>query len=128
MGKESAKVGQGKAFKEGWIKKDKDLLKATVRVLFIQSSSSMLMKIRQTNEIRDASREQLQTIQQTRTHPDSKVLLDLRKRKLIMMQKAISFEVKKGPKFAMEFVKEETDLTADMLATYAKLVTLVKQS
>lgn len=32
------------------------------------------------------------------------------------MQKAITFEVTKGPKFAKEFVREETDLTADMLA------------
>ncbi|KAL8811626.1 MAG: hypothetical protein Q9223_000131 [Gallowayella weberi] len=101
VGKESAKVGQGKAFKEGWIKKDKDLLRAT------------------TETIKDASREQLQTIQQTRTHPDPKVLSDLRKRKLVTMQKMISFEIKKGPKFAKEFVKEETDLTADMLATGA---------
>ncbi|KAL8950729.1 MAG: hypothetical protein Q9222_003248 [Ikaeria aurantiellina] len=101
VGKESAKVGQGKAFKEGWIRKDKDLLKAA------------------TDSIQDASREQLQTIQQTRTFPDVKILSDLRKRKLITMQKVISFEVKKGPKFAAEFVKEETDLTADMLATGA---------
>ncbi|KAL8825139.1 MAG: hypothetical protein Q9170_007914 [Blastenia crenularia] len=99
VGKESAKVGQGKAFKEGWIKKDKDLLKAT------------------TDSIQDASREQLQTIQQTRTHPDPRVLADLKKRKLITTQNIISFNVKKGPKFAAEFVKEETDLTADMLAT-----------
>ncbi|KAL8708365.1 MAG: hypothetical protein Q9220_006745 [cf. Caloplaca sp. 1 TL-2023] len=101
VGKESAKVGQGKAFKEGWIKKDKDFLRAT------------------TDSIKDASREQLQTIQQTRTYPDAKILSDLRKRKLVTMQKVISFEVKKGPKFAAEFVKEETDLTADMLATGA---------
>ncbi|KAL8804136.1 MAG: hypothetical protein Q9182_002770 [Xanthomendoza sp. 2 TL-2023] len=101
VGKESAKVGQGKAFKEGWITKDKDLLRAT------------------TETIQDASREQLQTIQQTRTHPDPKVLSDLRKRKLVNLQKVITFEMKKGPKFAKEFVKEETDLTADMLATGA---------
>ncbi|KAL8992144.1 MAG: hypothetical protein Q9169_007334 [Polycauliona sp. 2 TL-2023] len=101
VGKETAKVGQGKAFKEGWIKKDKDLFKAA------------------TDRIHDASQEQLQTIQQTKTHPDSKVLIDLRKRKLIIMQKVITFEIKKGPKFAKEFVKEETDLTADMLATGA---------
>lgn len=36
------------------------------------------------------------------------------------MQKDISFEFKKGPKFAKEFVKEETDLTADMLARYIR--------
>ncbi|KAI4136782.1 MAG: hypothetical protein LQ341_005454 [Variospora aurantia] len=99
VGKESAKVGQGKAFKEGWIKKDKDLLRAA------------------TDSIQDASREQLQTIQRTRTHPEPKVLQDLRKRKLITMQKVITFEIKKGPNYAAEFVKEETDLTADMLAT-----------
>ncbi|KAL8868525.1 MAG: hypothetical protein Q9198_008150, partial [Flavoplaca austrocitrina] len=100
VGKESAKIGQGKAFKEGWIKKDKDLLKAT------------------TSAIHDASQDQLRTIQQTKTHPDSKVLSDLRKRKLITMQKVITFEIMKGPKFSREFVKEETDLTADMLATW----------
>ncbi|KAA6415540.1 MAG: phenylalanyl-tRNA synthetase alpha chain [Lasallia pustulata] len=98
IGRESAKVGQGKAFKEGWIKKDKDVLRAN------------------TDSIKDVTREQLQTIKDQRTHPDSKVIADLRKRKLVTMQKVISFEVTKGPKYAREFVKEETDLTADMLA------------
>lgn len=37
MGKESAKIGQGKAFKEGWIRKDKDTLKANVTSLLIAS-------------------------------------------------------------------------------------------
>lgn len=32
------------------------------------------------------------------------------------MQKVISYKFSKGPKFAKEFVKEETDLTVDMLA------------
>jgi len=44
------------------------------------------------------------------------VINDLRKRKLITMQKVISYEFNKGPKFSTEFVKEDTDLTADMLA------------
>ena len=35
------------------------------------------------------------------------------------MQKVISFEVSKGPRYAREFVKEETDLTAEMLASGA---------
>lgn len=98
VGKESAKVGQGKAMKERWIVKDKDLLKAN------------------TDFITDTSREQLQIIQRTRLHPDQKVLTDLRKRKLITMQKVSIFEISKGPKYAKHFVKEETDLTADMLA------------
>ena len=68
--------------------------------------------------IKDTSREQLQTIQSTRTHPDPKVLNDLKKRKLITMHKVISYSFSKGPKFARQFVKEETDLTAEMLARY----------
>lgn len=64
----------------------------------------------------DTTREQLRTIEQTKTHLDAKIIADLKKRKLITLQKVITFEVSKGPKFAKEFVKEETDLTADMLA------------
>ena len=70
----------------------------------------------QTDSIVDTSREQLQIIQKTRSHPDPKVMSDLRKRKLITMQKVISFKIEKGPKFSTEFTKEETDLTAEMLA------------
>ncbi|KAL9627104.1 MAG: hypothetical protein Q9164_007703, partial [Protoblastenia rupestris] len=69
-----------------------------------------------TDSITDTSREQLQTIQQTRTHPDAKVIADLKKRKLVTTRRVISFKVDKGSKFAAEFIKEETDLTADMLA------------
>ena len=101
VGQESAKVGQGKAMKAGWIKKDKDTFRANV------------------DSISDTSREQLQTIQSTRTHPDVRVILDLKKRKLVTMQKVISFKIEKGPKFALELVREETDLTADMLASGA---------
>ena len=59
----------------------------------------------------------MQIIQGTHTHPDPKVVADLKKRKLVKMQKVISFKIYKGPKFALEMIKEETDLTADMLAT-----------
>ncbi|KAI4253099.1 MAG: hypothetical protein LQ352_003909 [Teloschistes flavicans] len=108
VGTESAKVGRGKALGAKWIKKDGDRLKAA------------------TNSIQDTSREQLQTIQQTRTHPDPKVLNDLRKRKLVTMQKVITFEIRRGPKYAKDFVREETDLTADMLATGAWKTTKLK--
>jgi phenylalanyl-tRNA synthetase alpha chain len=33
------------------------------------------------------------------------------------MQKVISYKIQKGPKFALEMAKEETDLTVDMLAS-----------
>ena len=86
----------------------------------IDVAISSPIDITQTDAIIDTSREQLQTILQTRSHPDQKVLTDLRKRKLINMQKISVFEVQKGPKFAREFVKEETDLTADMIARLAR--------
>ena len=70
----------------------------------------------QTESITDVTREHLLIIQQNRTHPDQKVLADLRKRKLITMQKIITFKISKGPKYSRELVKEETDLTADMIA------------
>jgi phenylalanyl-tRNA synthetase alpha chain len=41
----------------------------------------------------------------------------LKKRKLIKMQKVISFRIHKGAKFALEIAKEETDLTVDMLTS-----------
>jgi phenylalanyl-tRNA synthetase alpha chain len=55
----------------------------------------------------------------TRTHGDPKILADLKKRKLVKIQKVTSFKISKGPKFALEIVKEETDLTGDMLASGA---------
>ncbi|OAA63676.1 phenylalanyl-tRNA synthetase beta chain cytoplasmic [Niveomyces insectorum RCEF 264] len=100
--KQVTKLGQGKAFKEKWIAKTGDgKLKALA------------------SSIQDTTRQQLQAIQQHRTHPDAKVLAELRKRRLIRLQKVINFRVHKGDKYAREMIKEETDLTADMLATGA---------
>ena len=48
MGTESAKVGQGKAFKAGWIKKDKDVLKANVINPFGSHAWYLLSPYRQT--------------------------------------------------------------------------------
>ncbi|KAI4101145.1 MAG: hypothetical protein L6R37_005067 [Teloschistes peruensis] len=99
VGAASAKVGQGKAFKEGWIKKNGDRL------------------VKAVPSIKDVTREQLTIIKETRTHPSQSILSDLKKRKLISMAKRISFKIDKGPKFATEIIKEETDLTADMVTS-----------
>ena len=101
VGRESAKVGQGKAFQAKWIRKDGDMLRAQV------------------DSIVDATREQLEAIAREKTYPDAKILADLRKRKLVASRKVITFAVSKGSKYAAEFVKEETDLTAEMLASGA---------
>ncbi len=71
----------------------------------------------QTESIQDVTQEQLKIIQETRTHPDPKVIADLKKRKLVKMVKVISYKITKGPEFALEIPREETDLTADMLAS-----------
>ncbi|KAI9749472.1 MAG: Phenylalanyl-tRNA synthetase, beta subunit, cytoplasmic [Lichina confinis] len=99
VGKESAKVGQGKAFKEGWVKKDK-------KGILIANVDSII----------DTTQEQLREIATSKTHSPS-VLADLRKRKLILMGKVISYKITKGPKYAREIPNEETDLTYEMLAS-----------
>ena len=67
VGAESAKIGQGTAFRLKWITKEGDMLKTN------------------TDSIHDIVREQLHTIRSTRTYDDPKVLADLRIRKLIEM-------------------------------------------
>ncbi|KAI5793094.1 tRNA synthetases class II core domain (F)-domain-containing protein [Geopyxis carbonaria] len=99
VGANPAKVGQGKAFKEGWIKKDGDKL------------------LKKASSIKDVTREQLTAIKEAATHPDAGILADLKKRKLIVMQKRISFRINKGLKFALEIIREETDLTAEMISS-----------
>lgn len=99
VGKDNAKVGQGNAFKRGWIKKDNDLLRATK------------------DSIVDETQEQLRAIQQTKALDDAKALADLKRRKLVTMSKEITYKISKGPKYSREFVKEETDLTVEMLTS-----------
>ncbi|KAJ5842737.1 uncharacterized protein N7525_000478 [Penicillium rubens] len=98
VGKENAKVGQGNAFKRGWIKKDKDLLRASA------------------DSIVDETQQQLLAVQKTKTLDDKKVVADLKRRKLIGLAKELAFKITKGPKYAREFVKEQTDLTPEMIA------------
>lgn len=72
----------------------------------------------QVDSITDVTRDQLKVIKETRTH-DPKIITELKKRRLLRMQKVISFRIAKGPKYALEMVKEETDLTAEMIASGA---------
>ncbi|KAK9421672.1 putative phenylalanine--tRNA ligase [Seiridium unicorne] len=100
--KNVAKFGQGKAMQAKWITKAEGGKFAAA-----------------VDSIRDTTREQLQAIQKERTLPDAKVVADFKKRKLIKTSKVIHFEISKGPKFALELVKEETDLTEEMLTSGA---------
>jgi phenylalanyl-tRNA synthetase alpha chain len=97
------RAGQGNAFKAKWIAKGAD--------------GRFVAKVDSVGA--DATREQLARIQETRTHEQPAVVAALKKRKLVRTQKVISFTVARGDKFALEMVKEETDLTAEMLASGA---------
>ena len=101
VGPEAAKAGQGAAFKLKWIEKDKDVLKPAK------------------DSVKDIVGEQLQSIRSTKTYPDAKVIVELRKRKLITLNKVSTYKILKGPKYSGQFIKEKTDLTADMLASGA---------
>lgn len=94
---DSAKVGQGNAMKNKWIKKD---------------GSSLVPAV---DSVQDATRLQLQHVQSTKSMQDTKLLADYKKRKLVIPTKVIRYSIEKGPKYAKEIPVEVTDLTADML-------------
>lgn len=93
-----AKFGSGAAFRTKWIKKEGDSIVPLV------------------DSIEDTTGNQLKEISEKKTLSDSKAVADLKKRKLVTERKVVTFEIRKGPKFAMEFVKEQTELTAEMIA------------
>ncbi|ODV88479.1 hypothetical protein CANCADRAFT_33061 [Tortispora caseinolytica NRRL Y-17796] len=92
------RIGQATAFKNGWIKKDGDVLVASDKT-----------------PTEDVVAENLAYIKKHQTFHDDKVLADLRKRKLISKVKKISFAIQKGEKFSLEIKQLETDLTAEMI-------------
>jgi phenylalanyl-tRNA synthetase alpha chain len=95
----SAKLGQGNAFKLKWVQKDGDSLVVC---------SGM-------DEVKDATRETLKYVDEFHTMPDPKQLKDYVKRKLVSTQKIITYQVRKGPRWAKEIPIEVTDLTSEML-------------
>ncbi|RIB00995.1 tRNA synthetases class II core domain (F)-domain-containing protein [Gigaspora rosea] len=94
---ETAKIGQGKAFKNKWVIKNGDNL------------------VRAVDSIIDQTRIDLEVIRSTGTHSDQKVLFELRKRKLCDKHKVISYSVSKGPKFSLTIEKQARDVTFEML-------------
>ncbi|CEP63503.1 phenylalanine--tRNA ligase subunit alpha LALA0_S08e03950g [Lachancea lanzarotensis] len=100
------KIGQAKAFKNGWISKNKD------------NELTVSDKVSSIDDVVDETKNVLLQIQQGQFDSvDDKTLNDLKKRKLIAVKKETSFKVTKGPDFSTELTKLETDLTADMVAS-----------
>lgn len=94
----SAKIGQGTAMKNQWIKKDGTAL------------------IPAAKDVTDHTRAITQHVLAHAKMPDPKLLPDYRKRKLVTTAKAITYTASKGPKFQTKMLVEVTDLTAEMLA------------
>ena len=94
------KLGQGKAFKNGWIAQDGDKL---------------VPKIADLPE--DTVVEQLRTIEKTGALAHKNELAELKKRKLITLNKIVGFQIEKAKNFALTIKEYETDITSDMVAT-----------
>lgn len=100
VGSETAKIGQGRAFKNKWIAKEGDGL------------------VKVAESVQDATQLEMREVDSTGTlKAGEKALAELRKRKLIVQRKGQWFTVRKGPAFSTSIAKPETDLTIDMLAT-----------
>ena len=91
VGDETAKVGQGRAFKNGWISKEGDGLVKAVRITLLSCiGDEWKLKGKQTDTIQDQTKEDLQEVASTGTlKAGEKVLADLRKRKLVIQKWAL---------------------------------------
>lgn len=101
MGK-SGKVAQGRAFKNGWIKKDGDTLQS---------------KVAAGTTVEDETAEKLREVSKAGTLSNKKDLTELKKRKLVIPTKVFTYSVAKGAEFALEVKQLETDITAEMVQT-----------
>ncbi|PVU84899.1 hypothetical protein BB560_007225 [Smittium megazygosporum] len=91
-----AKIGQGKAFKNGWISKDGNRL------------------LRAVSSVHDSTKDELVEISSSGSHQNPATIKDLKRRKL-----HISYSVEKGEHFSTKIEKQETDLTFQMLQSGA---------
>lgn len=92
-----ANLGQGKGFKNKWIKKTGTHI------------------VRLVDTITDQTKVDLETVQLTGTHSSKDTLKDLKRRNLIKSTKILSYAVDKGTQFSTDLKKQATDLTLEML-------------
>lgn len=143
LGGETTKIGQSRAFKNKWISKEgAGFVKAVCPILPPVSQLPNISRdvVFQVANIDDTTRNELETIHSTGTHPSGeKLLTDLRKRKLItaryvhvtepgmgritadergrVFRKHTRYEISKGSNFSTEVQKLEADLTTEMLTS-----------
>ena len=99
MAGNSAKFGQGAAFKAKWISK-------TANGNFIRNVDSIV----------DEAQLNLQSIKIGGTLANDELLKILKKRQLITTSKSTTYSVEKGLQFTTDIKVKQTDITMDMLA------------
>lgn len=93
-------LGFKKAMEKRWIKMDKNDGKQVLT--------------RQTQAVEDVCLSSLQKVA-SQAEVDDKAVAELKKRKLVKVEQWKTFKVTKGPAFSVERVKQETDLTVELL-------------
>lgn len=105
---EYAKIGQSKAFKNKWIRQ--------VPLEEEKGSNGGYRLEGCVQSVQDETREQLIKISKGEM-VDSSIIQDLKRRKLIILEKNQHFLVTKGKSFSLNIQKQATDLTCEMIKT-----------
>nr|XP_032821897.1 phenylalanine--tRNA ligase alpha subunit [Petromyzon marinus] len=101
----NGKVGFSKAMSSKWLRMDK-------------SAENGPRVFRSVEEIRDLVREKLQLVKDGKVDSlDDKERNELKKRKLLTEVVVKTYWVSKGPAFSTSIIKQETDLTPEMIAS-----------
>jgi len=98
---EYAKIGQSKAFKNKWIRQ-------------VPGTTDKLERC--IDAVQDETKDQLLAISKG-DKIAALITQDLKKRKLITLEKTQHYLVKKGPSFSINLQKQATDLTLEMIKT-----------
>ncbi|CCH58247.1 hypothetical protein TBLA_0A04530 [Henningerozyma blattae CBS 6284] len=101
----NGKVGQARAFKNGWIVKNKE------------NELELSEKVKSSTPVDETKILLQQIAKNEHSDIDAKVIADLKKRKLITPRKQTDYSVTKGVDFSLELTKLETDITSDMVVS-----------
>lgn len=105
MSANEIKLGQAKAFRNGWITKTGE------GNLVIKDGAEV-------SQLPDVTKQQLELIEKNQLETiDNKTIQDLKKRKLILQKKTVSYKVTKGADFSVDLIKPETEITSDMITS-----------
>ncbi|GFY36986.1 phenylalanine--tRNA ligase alpha subunit [Trichonephila inaurata madagascariensis] len=97
-------VGFSKAMSAGWI--------------YVEKKNGATLAFRKVDNIIDEVQNNLLKLQKSRENEvPQKVKLELKKRKLLQEVVIKSYKIEKGPDFTTSHIKQETDLTPEMIST-----------